>query len=49
MKQEVIMVKFEMCIVSLIPLYYTSVSLYFKQKLRAQYVNALQDAKKELV
>ena len=25
------------------------VSLYFKQKLRTQYVNALEDAKKELV
>lgn len=25
------------------------VSLYFKQKLRSQYVNALEDAKKELV
>ena len=24
-------------------------SLYFKQKLRTQYVNALEDAKKELV
>lgn len=27
----------------------SSVSLYFKQKLRTQYVNALEDAKKELV
>ena len=28
---------------------YLSVSLYFKTKLRTQYVNALVDAKKELV
>lgn len=27
----------------------STVSLYFKQKLRTQYVNALEDAKKELV